>query len=134
MLPLYKCKYNEFTQGKFLEFLLIICSTTKSNLLQINCPGVELIKPSQTVLVITEGEYKLDLEREVQELRREKEEEIRRRDEETQGLRRQLDELQRQLQEQKEMFHQLQLSVTITRQYNILSNFLNIIITYVANY
>ena len=57
VLPVYECSYEEFIDGKFLNFLLILCSPATNYLFRIKVEQKKLIKPSQTILVVTDTEF-----------------------------------------------------------------------------
>ena len=57
VLPVYECSYEEFIDGKFLNFLLILCSPATNYLFRIKFEQEKLIKPSQTILVVTDTEF-----------------------------------------------------------------------------
>ena len=53
-LPVYECSYEEFIDGKFLIFLLILCSPATDYLFRIK---YQPIKPSETILVVSDTEF-----------------------------------------------------------------------------
>lgn len=54
VLPVYECSYGEFIDGKFLIFLLILCSPATDYLFRIK---YQPIKPSETILVVSDTEF-----------------------------------------------------------------------------
>ena len=74
MLPLYKCKHKEFMKSKFLEFILVLAYYKPQYLLKLTLPQfIKLIKPAETILVITREDEMKELTDEMKELKEQNE-------------------------------------------------------------